>query len=131
MAGSSQSEHVERLTASFGVPPEVVGAGEWIPAIVAARTYTIDVTRLESDDRVRVEVASEAAVPTDLAVGDDRADLVLHHILAGIERNNRTIDLARILLHLRPVESRGVLGRLPHGMGVARLVDVVRCRGCG
>ena len=53
MAGSSKSEHVERLTASCGAPPaEMAGAGEaeWVPAVVAARAYTIDVIRLESNE---------------------------------------------------------------------------------
>jgi hypothetical protein len=91
MAGSSQSEHVERLTASFGAPPtEAAADADWMPAIVEARTYTIEVTRLGSGDRVRVEIAPGAAVPTDLEVGDEV-------IVQGAERPDGSITAQRVV----------------------------------
>jgi hypothetical protein len=93
LAGSSHSEHAEQLTASFGVPPTKVTAADdvgWIPAIVAARSYTIDVTRLGSDERVRVEVAPGAIVPTDLAAGDEV-------MIQGVERRDGSIAAQRVI----------------------------------
>jgi hypothetical protein len=91
LAGSAQSEHVERLAASFGTPPtEAAADADWMPGIVESRTYTIDVTRLGSGERVRVEIAPGAAVPTDLEAGDEV-------IVQGVERPDGSIVAQRVV----------------------------------